>query len=476
MVSNDVLDRKCMKAKILQILRAKWKYFILYFFVATTLSILFTWFSNENIRNRFPWLTTILYHKDWFLADQNVSAIGNPKDVPLFQKPVVIQKRITLEYPATVEATKEIQLQTKHLGRIKFLHVAEGQSVKKGDLLLQLDDELLRLEGDKLSISLEVAKANQIIALEKWKQAENLIEVKLREIDKKTELLELAKSEWETSKLTMEKKETMWKEGFVSLSELDRWKLDVDTKQTHFKNLNRDRESLVNTLHLDFPEDTVSISDRLKIWKRQNSLIEKTEYDLSVTNTKILENQIQTNKQMISEFKLYAPKAGSIFKVHLKEGELTNHLPAITLIENGDLSVSYQIGESDLKLMKLGKEITFHPSLEGSQFVNGEIDKISSYLDVRSHGIGVRAKLHKKRLSLLPGMFGLVQVETEGMKDILLVPTVSVLGDVSSGYYLMLKSGETIEKRYVECKPHNQNEMEILMGISEDDLFQVNVK
>lgn len=476
MVRIDVLDRKYMKAKILQILKSKLKYFILYFFISTTLSILFTWFSNENIRTRFPWLTTILYHKDWFQADQNVYAIGNPKETPLFQKPHVIQKRITLEFPATVEATKEIQLQTKHIGRIKFLHVADGQTVKKGELLLQLDDELLRLEGEKLSISLEVAKAHQIIALEKWKNAENLIEVKIREIDKKTELVDVARAEWETAKITKEKKETMWKEGFVSLSELDRWKLDLDTKQANYKNLIRDRESLVTTLRLDFPEDTVSVSERVKIWKRQNSLIEKTEYDLSVTNTKILENQIKTNQQMISEFKLYAPKSGSIFKVHLKEGELTNHLPAITLIENGDLSVSYQIGESDLRLMKLGKEITFQPSLEGSPFAIGKIDKISSYLDARSHGIGVRAKLQKNQLSLLPGMFGIVQVETEGMKDSLLVPSNSVFGDSSSGYYLMVKSGERIEKRYVECKPHNQSEMEILVGINEEDFFQINVK
>ncbi|MCW7504784.1 efflux RND transporter periplasmic adaptor subunit [Leptospira paudalimensis] len=465
-----------MKAKILQIIKSKLKYIILYFLVSITLSILFTWFSNENIRDRFPWLTTILYHKDWFQADQNVYAIGYLKDVPLFQKPHVIQKRITLEFPATVEATKEIQLQTKHLGRIKFLHVAEGQSVKKGELLLQLDDELLRLEGEKLSISLEVAKAHQIIALEKWKQAENLIEVKIREIDKKTELVEVARAEWETAKVTKEKKETMWKEGFVSLSELDRWKLDVDTKLAYYKNLIRDRESLLTTLRLDFPEDTDSISDKIKIWKRQNSLIEKTEYDLSVTNTKILENQIQTNQQMISEFKLYAPKSGSIFKVHLKEGELTNHLPAITLIENGDLSVSYQIGESDLRLMKLGKEVTFHPSLEGSQFVIGKIDKISSYLDVRSHGIGVRAKLQKNLISLLPGMFGLVHVETEGMRDSIVVPTNSMLGDESSGYYLMVKSGESVEKRYVECKPLNQSEMEIITGITEEDFFQINVR
>ncbi|MBL0956324.1 MAG: efflux RND transporter periplasmic adaptor subunit [Leptospira sp.] len=465
-----------MKAKILQIIKSKLKYIILYFLVSITLSILFTWFSNENIRDRFPWLTTILYHKDWFQADQNVYAIGYPKDVPLFQKPHVIQKRITLEFPATVEATKEIQLQTKHLGRIKFLHVAEGQSVKKGELLLQLDDELLRLEGEKLSISLEVAKAHQIIALEKWKQAENLIEVKIREIDKKTELVEVARAEWETAKVTKEKKETMWKEGFVSLSELDRWKLDVDTKLAYYKNLIRDRESLLTTLRLDFPEDTDSISDKIKIWKRQNSLIEKTEYDLSVTNTKILENQIQTNQQMISEFKLYAPKSGSIFKVHLKEGELTNHLPAITLIENGDLSVSYQIGESDLRLMKLGKEVTFHPSLEGSQFVIGKIDKISSYLDVRSHGIGVRAKLQKNLISLLPGMFGLVHVETEGMRDSIVVPTNSMLGDAYSGYYLMIKSGESVEKRYVECKPLNQSEMEIITGITEEDFFQINVR
>lgn len=465
-----------MKKKFLSYLKSKSKALGIILLIYVTLSYLFTMFSNESIRNRFRSLSYVMYQNFWIENDQNVYAIGNQKEKPIFSKPILKQVLVSMEFPATVEATKELQLQSKQSGRIQKIHVTEGQSVKKGQLLVELDDELLRLEGEKLSISLEVTKANQVISFQKWKQAEKLIEVKVREIDKKTEMLEIAESEWEMAKDIKEKKEILWKQGYISLSELDKWKFDEENKHAIYKNIKRDRDSLLSVLNLNFDLEEPNLPTKLKLWKEQNTIIERTEYELSLTNTKILENQIKFNKQMISESKLFAPKAGTILKVHLKEGEISNHLTLLSLIENGDLSVLFQIGESDLKLIQPGKRVEFKPSLDGMPVAFGKIDTVSGYLESRTHGIGVKVKLFKNQHSLMTGMFGVAKVDTDTSKDLLLVPKESVFGDGASGFFLFLKKGETIQKRFIQCKSYNERDMEVVSGLNSEDLFQVNVK
>ncbi|XDD47412.1 efflux RND transporter periplasmic adaptor subunit [Leptospira sp. WS39.C2] len=465
-----------MKTKILTYLKSRIKYFVFLFVLYLLTSFLFTQYSNENIRLRFPKVSKILIQKHWLGVDQNIYANTYEKENPIFSKPTIIERNVSFEFPATVEATKEIQLQSKHQGRIQKIYVTEGQTVKKGDLLLELDDVLLRLEGEKLNISLEITKANQSISFEKWKQAENQIEVKVREIDKKTELLEIAKIDLETAIETKLKKETLWAHGFVSLSELEKWRLEVGTKQAQYQNLKRDRANLLSLIHLENDLEGLSLAEKLKVWKQQNTPIEKTEYELSVTNTKILENQINANKQMILDSKLFAPKSGKILKINFREGETTNHLPLISLMENGDLSVSFQVGESDLNLIKTGKKIEFISSLDEKTVSFGKIENVSGYLNSQSHGISVKAKLLKNYNTLLTGMFGVVKIETEKLEKLIIVPTTSVLGDENSGFYLLVKIGEVTEKRYIECRIYNDFETQVIVGLHPNDLFLSNHK
>lgn len=465
-----------MRKKLLFLLRSKLKTYALLLLGWGIVSCIFTFVSNEMIRNRFPWITKILYQEFWKKGEKKTSSQPLADPLPIFQKPIVTEQSIHLEFPAIVEPTREIQLQSKQNGRIAKLYVVEGQTVKKGQILLTLDDDLIRLEGEKLLISAEVAKTNQTIALEKWKQAESQIEVKIREIDKKTELLEVSRTEWEHTKEIRVKKEKLWQEGFLSGLELERWKLDEENKFAQYHNIKRDRANLLSTLHLDDTREEQSFPEKLKHWKERNTVLERTEYELSVTNAKILEKQIEANKQLLSETKLVSPKNGKIFKIHTKEGELTNHLPLVTMIENGELSISFQISENDLKQIKQGKTVEFIPSFSGSEVVFGKIDRIGGYLDSRSHSIGIKANLFQKKSELLTGMFGTAKIATGERKEIILIPKKSMLGDEVNGNYLHVKNGENIEKRFIQSKVYNDSEMEVIAGLKANDLFQINVQ
>lgn len=433
-------------------------------------SALYTFFSTLETRNRFPLLVKFLYYPNYRNSFSEVSAMESPKQSLVYQKPRLLEENKVIEYPAVVEPTNEIQLHNKQTGRIRKIYVVEGSVVKEGQILLEIDDELLRLEGERLRLSAQVSESNAAIALEKWKLAEKQVDVKLREIDKKTEWVELAEKEWVLSKDQKEKKIILWKQGFVSLSELEKLKQDELSKETQYKNLIRDRENLLSGINLDLETENLSFDEKLKIWRKKNTTLEKTEFELSQSHLKIIKNQIKSNEQLLSETKLRAPKSGKILKIHAKEGELTTQAPVMVLIEKGELSAGFQINESDLSYFTPGKEIYFLPSSANFPAIKGKLDLVGGFLDPRSHSVGIKVRLEVNQNNILPGMFGLVQVKLSEITEKILIPASCLQGDETSGFYVNVKGKDgRSTKRYVQFKPYLQSELEILSGLSLDD-------
>lgn len=432
-------------------------------------SVLYTIFSTVGIRNRFPLMATYLYYPNQWESLSEVSAMEAPKQSFVYSRPRLVEENKVLEFPAVVEPTKEIQLHHKQSGRVRKIYVEEGSVVKEGQILLEIDDELLRLEGDKLRLSLDIAGSQVNLALEKWKQAERQVEVKLREIDKKTEWVDLAEKDWAQSQNLTEKKTLLWKQGFVSLTELEKFKQEEESKQSHYKNLIRDRENLLTGMSLSLGTETLSFGDKLKIWKEKNTKLERTEYELSQSHEKIIKNQIKSNEQLLSDAKLRAPKSGKILKIQTKEGELTNQMPVMILMEKGELSVGFQIGESDLSNFSPGKSVLFIPSQGNIPSIKGKVDRVGGFLDPRSHSIGIKVRLEPNQLMILPGMFGLVQVKLPETTEKILIPSVSLQGDETSGFYVNIKQSTGNEKRFIQFKPYSLNELEILSGLSSED-------
>ncbi|WP_244290414.1 efflux RND transporter periplasmic adaptor subunit [Leptospira bourretii] len=451
---------------ILKVWIRKICFFGILFFV---LSVLYTHLSTPAIRGRFPFLASFLYFPNQLGKTNEISAMESPKQSLVFRKPRILEENKVLEYPSVVEPTKEIQLHNKQNGRVKKIFIEEGDFVKEGQILLEIDDELIRLEGERLVLSAGIAKSQVAIAFEKWKQAEKQVETKLREIDKKTEWIELAEKEWTLVRDTKEKKLILWKQGFVSLSELEKIKQEEESKQTQYKNLLRDRENLLSGIHLGLESEEIRFEEKLKTWKEKNTSIERAEYELSLAHLKIIQNQIKSNEQLLAETRLRAPKPGKILKILAKEGELTNQIPVMTLIEKGELSVGFQIAESDLIYFSPGKSVLFLPSQTNLPSIKGKVDRVGGFLDSRSHSIGIKVRLEPNHKMIIPGMFGLSQVKLNEVTEKILIPASSLHGDETNGFFVNVKNGGKVEKRFIQYQPYFSNELEILSGLSSED-------
>src|SRR5690606_31527780 len=105
-----------------------------------------------------------------------------PPPAPLPGLPVItIEKKnetINREYPATIEASANIEIRAQVDGILEKIYVDEGASVKKGQLLFKINDRPYQEQ-------LNQAKANLLSAQAELENAELEVEKKTRLVNNK---------------------------------------------------------------------------------------------------------------------------------------------------------------------------------------------------------------------------------------------------------------------------------------------------
>ncbi len=85
----------------------------------------------------------------------------------------------TISAPGTVRPLTEVQISSSISGIVQQLLVKEGQDVKKGEILLQIDPAEFRAQVRRAQAGLDVAKANLEQASSQWNRAKQLYKSEL---------------------------------------------------------------------------------------------------------------------------------------------------------------------------------------------------------------------------------------------------------------------------------------------------------
>lgn len=81
---------------------------------------------------------------------------------------------VNLKYPAQVESFQDVGVVSRVLGVLEKKHFTEGQKVKKGDLLYEIEDDIYKAKVDAAKASVEVSKAALENASRNWKRIKEL--------------------------------------------------------------------------------------------------------------------------------------------------------------------------------------------------------------------------------------------------------------------------------------------------------------
>jgi len=299
-----------------------------------------------------------------------------------------------------VEAYSSVAVKSRVAGQMQKVHLRDGQDVRKGDLLFEIDP-LPFIEQFKQ------AEANlaRNIALEKQAQAN----------------VARDQAAVKTARTQADRYASLMKEGITSREQNEQFR------------------SAAEAAEASLAANSAAIESARAAIQTERSRVEDARLQLGYT-------------------KIAAPISGRAGAVAVKEGNLVKEndtISLVTILQVTPISVSFAVPEqslSDVRRFMRERKLTVEavPDGSGDAPATGTLDFIDNTVDSTTGTIRMKATFANAGLRLWPGQFVNTTLRLSTERDRIVVPSQAVQNAQSGKYVWVVKPDLTTEMRMIE--------------------------
>lgn len=225
---------------------------------------------------------------------------------------------------------KTIDLSSKVVGRVLKINVQKGDTVKKGDVLIELDTPEINAKAEQADAMLEFAIAQQ-----------EKINNGTRE-----EQIGMAKANFDVAKKTYDRMTRLHNEGVIPTQKLDEATAKYQAAKEQYT-------MLVNGAQ---KEDRLSAAANVRRARGANSEV----------------------SSYLKENKIISPIDGVVTEINVEESELVGAgFPIVTVVDNNDCWITFNLREDLLSKIKNGTEFDVTLPALGEQPIRVKVNYIS---------------------------------------------------------------------------------------------------
>ncbi len=315
---------------------------------------------------------------------------------------------LRLRVSATAQVREKTIIKSEVSGKVESIRVKIGDWVKKGQLLVKIEDTEKRLKVQR-------AKTNKLKSL-----AEYLINSGLEEMEQSDP------DKFDTKKIN-------------------------DIRTRYLAAIENLRNGKINEKEFDKISDKYdNIMVSSGSW-REN--IRKVQDGLSEAIIALKEAELNLRKTYI-----HSPFQGRISELKVSKGEIISNGQEILKVVN--LKSVYLEGfalESEIKNLKLGTLVRVKFDSYNDRYFRGEINAISPEVDQVNKTITLYIKINNDENLILPGMHAEIDVEYMVFKDVIKVPIKAIIVRQERPLVFVV-NGKTVNWVYVDLGPRNDEE------------------
>lgn len=226
--------------------------------------------------------------------------------------------------------TKTVDLSSKVVGRVLKINVEKGDSVKKGDVLIELDTPEINAKAEQADAMLALAMAQQAKVNNGTRE----------------EQIGMAKANFDVAKKTYDRMNRLHKEGVIPTQKLDEATAKYQAAKEQYTMLVNGAQN----------EDKLSAAANVKRARGANAEV----------------------SSYLKENKIVAPIDGIVTEITVEEGELVGAgSPVVTIVDNSDCWVTFNLREDLLSKVKNGTEFDVNIPAVGDKPVKVKVNYIS---------------------------------------------------------------------------------------------------
>lgn len=390
--------------------------------------------SNRNRRREQVWLTSLLA-----LALAGCSSTQKEKE-PVVTVEVTPAEKTSISQMVTAEAVvfplKQATISPKITSTVADFKVQRGSRVKKGQLLVVLENKDLTAQAEASKGDFEQADANYVIAI----NAGLPQQIQKAELDAAA-----AKSAFDAAQKVYDSRKDLYQQGAIPRRDLD--SADVARAQARSQN-EQAQKQLVDLERLG--------KDQLK--KAAQGTKESAEGHYHAAAAQLSYSEIRS------------PIDGVVTDRPLYVGDLAMaNQPILTVMDTSSLVAKMHIPQPEAVSLKVGDVAEIKvPDVE--EAIKGRVSLVSPALDPGSTTIEVWVEARKPNPALRPGMSVSVEVTAKTVKDAIAVPTGAVYKNPEGAYYVLLAgTDKKAHQKVVQLGVKSPEFTQIASGIGAGD-------
>jgi multidrug efflux pump subunit AcrA (membrane-fusion protein) len=348
---------------------------------------------------------------------------------------------ITRDLPRFFEATgslagdEQTDVAPQTSGKVVALGVDIGTYVKRGQMIVRLDDSELKLHVDQSLAQLEQAKAAV-------RQAEEKIGLKSGQSFDPDRVAEVAgaKVSLDLADKNLRRAEKLIESGDISRSFYDQQKAQRDQLKEQY--------------------------DMAVAQARQNYAA----VVVARTNVANAEAQLALARKSLSYSTIPAPIDGFIAERTADIGEYVSPQQKVaTIVKINPLRIRIDIPEQAIPEVHVGQSVSMSTSAWPDKNFSGRIARIAPNVTTNSRTLTVEAEIENSSGVLKPGQFATVRILQARAAPAVLVPARSLITESSVSRVFVIKNGHA-EQRLVQVGQADGDLIEVKSGVTANEL------
>src|SRR5690349_16054618 len=319
-------------------------------------------------------------------------------------------------------------------GKVVAVGVDIGSPVKRGQMLVRLDDAELKLRVEQASAQVQQAKAAV-------RQAEEKIGLRSGQAFDPNRVAEVAAARvtLELAEKNLTRAEKLIESGDVSRSFYDQQRAQRDQLKEQY--------------------------DVALAQARQNYAA----VEVARTNVANAEAALGLAKQNLSYAVIPSPMDGFVSERTADLGEYVSPQQKVaTIVRTNPLRVRIDVPEQAIPEVRVGQSVSATTSAWPDRNFSGRVARIAPNVSAQSRTLTVEAEIDNSSNVLKPGQFATVRILQEHPEPAVLVPARAVVSEAGVSRVFVIKNGHA-EQRLVQTGQTEGDLIEIRQGIAADE-------
>ncbi len=384
-----------------------------------------------------------------------------------------------------IEPLDKVEIFAKTQGRIERFFVDQGQAVKAGDLMVQMERLPLELQLAEQQSRYSAALAAYNLAAVQYQNARRDVEGRWKQIQRQETAARRAKAELDRIRLTYRGQTVLYRAGGLSPEQIRQGRTELIAREAEYRQALKDLEiARIGFRDSDIEKRGVAVpaDPNLKytLLTDMNTETEKSQAAVARAQGEAERSAMANTSRLLGETNIRAPIDGVVAVRNKSAGEeisgigsATSSAALLTIVNISSVYAVTSAREGDSRKVKPGQKMRFTVDVFPDTQYEAEVKLISPVVDPGTHTITVKSILENPDGALKPGMFLRGEIITGEDRKAVLVPTLALqsLEEGQARAWILRK--DRVFPVEVKTGERRGQEVEITEGLKAGDVIAV---